>query len=92
MNKVQAQSLIRSVAKTGCIHLSSHCKKRMLERNISTDDILQVLMWGKVTEIKKAKKDFEWKIRVTGKDLDNSNLLIVATVDKNANTLIVTVF
>lgn len=92
MNKAQAQSLIRSTAQTGCIFLSTHCKERMRERNVNTDDILHVMMWGQVKEIKNARKNNEWEIRVAGKDLNGSNLVVVAAVNKNRNTLIITVW
>ncbi len=64
----------------------------MLERNLSTDDILDVLLWGYVTKANKPKHSDEWKIRVVGKDLDNKSLVVVTTLEKNSKTLAITLF
>ena len=36
---------------SGCIKFSNHCRDRMIERNVTVDDILYVIMWGDVGDL-----------------------------------------
>jgi len=92
MNKAQAKKILRELAKEGSVIISSHCKKQMLKRNVSTDDILHVLMWGKISGLKKDEKYNNWKCKVEGQDFENDKLVVMATVSEKNGTIIITVF
>ena len=51
-----AKSTLRNLSKTGGIIISKHCSEQMKKRNVTTEDILYVLMWGDIKEIKKNDK------------------------------------
>ena len=80
MDKNKARNLLREFVKIGCVAFSSHCRLRMLERNVYADDILNVLMWGKVKNVHRDTQHQNWKCEVEGKDLDDENLTIQAAV------------
>ncbi len=52
MDKNSARETLRDIARHGCFAFTNHCRDRMLERNVNADDILNVLMWGEIKEIK----------------------------------------
>ena len=65
----------------------------MRKRNVSTEDILYVLMWGEVSNLEKGDDKDDFKCRVTGKDLDGDRLTVVADVCQKVGTIVVvTVF
>lgn len=49
-SRTEAESIIRELAAQGKISWSKHCKQRMKERDITTPQILNCLLKGKVTE------------------------------------------
>ncbi len=64
----------------------------MKKRNVTTEDILYVLMWGDIKEIKKNDKRNSWKIEIKGKDLDGDKLTVQAAVNEDERTIIITVY
>jgi citrate synthase len=92
MNKNEAKNIIRNLAKYGKIAYSDHSIKQMLKRNITTEDILYVLMWGKVKNIKKDVAHQNWKCKIEGETLDEEELTIIAGICSELETVIVTVF
>lgn len=92
MDKNSAKETLRDIARHGCFSFTNHCRKRMRERNVSADDILNVLMWGKVSEIQESAEHNKWKCKVEGKDLDNDPLTLQAAVIKEKRTIVITVY
>ena len=92
MNSDQAKEIIRELAKQGCIIISDHCRTRMQERNVTTDDRLYVLMWGNIDKIKKNTKYNNWKLEVEGRDLNDDQLTVQATVNEDERTIVITVY
>lgn len=80
MNKEEAENCLREIAKYGYIQPSRHCRQRMQERHISMDDILYVLLWGSVTDIKYNKDHDSWQCNVKGKDIEGEPLVFVAGI------------
>ena len=64
----------------------------MLKRNVSTEDILSVLMWGKIKSVKRDKSRQNFKCEIIGKDLDGENLTVIAAIEIESETIVVTVF
>ena len=87
MNKNQAKTLLRHFA-PGCIKLSKHCRKRMLERNVTMDDILYVLMWGDVIEIKENIECQNWECKVKGTDTDGNELFFLAALNEHERSVL----
>lgn len=92
MDKDRAKEVIREVARFGNILLTDHCRKKMQERNVSIQDILYVLMWGDVQEIKRDTEHSNWKCEIQGKDLDDDILTVQAAVSENERTIVITVY
>ena len=92
MNKDRAKEVIREVAKVGNILLTDHCRTKMRERNVSTQDVLYVLMWGDVQEIKKDAEHNNWKCEIQGKDLEDDILTVQAAVSEDERTIVITVY
>ena len=65
----------------------------MYARDVTTEDILNVLMWGEIIELKEDTEYENWKCKVKGQDLDNEDLTFVAAIDKSENSILcITVF
>ena len=93
MTKSEAQKCFREFAKYGCIQPTKHCRDRMQERNVSMDDALNVLLWGKVTEIKYNEEHDSWNSKIVGKDIEGEKLSFVAEVFETCHTVrCITVF
>jgi hypothetical protein len=93
MNKQKAKRLLRSIALDKCLSFSLHCRKRMSERGVTADDFLNVLFWGKVTEVSKSEEHDNFRCTVEGKDLDGDALVLrVAILEKDNSILCITVF
>jgi hypothetical protein len=84
MTKEEAKSKLREIARVGWIATSTHCRQRMSERNISLEDVENVLLWGEVTEVVWDNKYQSFKLTVHGQDYDEVDLTIIAAfVDQN---------
>ncbi|MDY0222088.1 MAG: DUF4258 domain-containing protein [Desulfobacterium sp.] len=93
MTKEDAQKCFREFAKYGCIQPTKHCRDRMLDREVSMDDALNVLLWGTVTEMTYNDEHDSWKSKVVGKDIDGEKLTFVAEVYESCHTVrCITVF
>lgn len=92
MDRNQAREKIRDLAKLGCIVTSRHCRARMRKRNVTTEDILYVLMWGDIINIEKDTEYNNWKCEVEGKDLDDDMLTVQAAVSEDNRTIIITIY
>ena len=64
----------------------------MKERNVDAQDILYVLMWGDIIEIKRNTVHNNWKWKVRGKDLDDDLLTVQAAVNEDERTIVITVY
>jgi hypothetical protein len=92
MDSNQAKQTLRKLAKEGCIVISRHCREQMEKRNVTTEDILHVLMWGDIQGIKKNDKHNNWQMEVEGKDLDGDKLTVQAAVSEEERTIVITVY
>ena len=93
MNRDQAKTLIRRLANQGCVAFSRHCRDSMADRNVNSDDFLQVLMWGAVLSVKKNSKTGHWKCEISGKDVDGDHLTLQIAIDEVGQRVIcVTVY
>lgn len=92
MDSNQAKQTLRRLAQEGCIVISNHCREQMKKRNVTTEDILYVLLWGDIKEIKKSDITNDWKAEVKGKDLDGDPLTVQAAVSEDERTIIITVY
>lgn len=88
MNIHQAKTLLRGFAKTGIIRTSQHCRDRMKERDVTTEDILNVLMRGSVSELEENKEFQNWKCVVEGHDLDGEKLTVVTAISDEENSIL----
>jgi hypothetical protein len=87
MNKSQAQTLLRHYS-LGLIKFSRHCSERMIERDVTTNDILQVLMWGEVVELTEDREFGNWKCKVKGTDTDGNELFIHAAINEDDHSVL----
>jgi len=92
MDRSQAKRTLRELAQKGCIIISRHCREQMKKRNVTTEDMLHVLMWGSIKEIKKNDKHDNWQMEVNGKDLDGDILTVQAAVSEEKRTIVITVY
>lgn len=88
MNRDTAKELIRRLAYRSCIAYSKHCSQRMSQRSVTSDDFLQVLMWGSVNSVKYNPDTGHWKCEVQGDDIDGDELKIQIAIDKESEEII----
>ena len=92
INFSQARTIIRNIAKHGCLKWSSHCRSRMRTRNVTADDFLYVLMWGKIVNIQENPEHSNYQCEIKGKDLDGVDLTLhVAVIEEENSLLCITV-
>ena len=93
MNKEEAKAYIRRLANEGSVGFTNHCSAQMTGRNVTTDDFLQVLMWGNVLSVDKDLKTGDWKCKIEGKDIDGDTLRLIGAIDDYQGMVVcVTVF
>jgi len=92
MNKSEAKIILRDLAKYGKIAYSEHSIDQMINRNITTEDILYALMWGKIKSVEKNATHQNWKCKIIGKTVDEDELTILAAIYSETKTVIITVF
>ena len=49
-------------------------------------------MWGTIKSIKKDKSRQNFKCEIIGKDLDGEDLTVVAAIENDSETIVITVF
>ena len=92
MNPEQAKRLVRETAKSGWLRLTGHCRLRMQERNVTMDDMLQVLLWGDIRELKANPGRQNWECLVKGQDIEHEPLTVkVAILEEDFALLCITV-
>jgi hypothetical protein len=93
MDEKRAKKILSKISMHGCIIITSHCRAQMKERNVTTHDILNVLIWGNIKKFKKSTKhNNEWKIEIEGQDFDGDQLTVHAAVNEDERTVIITVY
>jgi len=92
MDRKQAKKILRKLAIHGCIIISNHCRAQMKKRKVTTEDILNVLIWGRIIEVEKNTKHNNWKLKVEGQDFDGDQLTVHAAVNEDERTIIITVY
>lgn len=71
INLKTAKAKIREIVKSGYIGTTSHCKNiRMVERNVTMNDILYLLWWGDLVPGKENGDDVQSIFRVMGTDIE----------------------
>ncbi len=83
MTKDEAKDFLRRYTNQ-CFVTTKHCRKRMRERTVCMDDVLNALMWGKVLDVEKAYREGEWKCKVSGKDVEGEPLVLIVIIDLNS--------
>jgi len=93
MDIQEAKKLLYSFAREDCLRLSKHCRKRMAERGVTTDDFLQVIFWGEITSISEDEEYQNCTCEITGKDTNGDDLTLqVAIIEKEYSILCITVY
>ncbi|SPD74426.1 hypothetical protein PITCH_A230112 [uncultured Desulfobacterium sp.] len=87
MNKAQAKTYLRRFANL-YFNTTKHCRERMAERDVTVDDILNVVHWGEVIEIEEDKEHGNWICTVKGVDIEGEELVFVAAIDENKGSVL----
>lgn len=65
----------------------------MAQRNVTTDDMLHVLNWGRITDLLWDDDRQNYKCRIEGADIDGDELVFIAAIDTIGHEVIcVTIF
>ena len=88
MDIIQAKNILREIAQLGCIRLTRHCRDRMAQRQVTTDDFLHVLLWGEIVTMEKDSDNLNMKCEVVGKDLDGEDLTLHVAILENENSVL----
>ena len=84
--------VVKTKAQRGDLVLMPHAIKRKSQRDITINDIIQVLTtgWHESRKDKYCEEHLEWNYSIRGKTIDNRQLRIIVSFDKN-NMLVITV-
>lgn len=90
----EATKVIRDIIKhSGEIILTSHCKERLLERNLSMHDLLSVLSNGVVNDPPEYNARYnQYRYKVVGQTIDSGEAMAITVIVSHRSVLIVTVY
>jgi len=80
MNK----SMLRDVVSNGMIVWRKHALERMLQRNITRNEVKKALLFGEIIEVYSDDKPFESALFL---HVNSKPLHVVASLDKNTNVV-----
>lgn len=93
MTEDEAKQLLRKIARNGWVRLTRHCRDRMAQRQVLMDDMLQVLLWGHLKELRENPDCDNWECLVEGSDLEGDPLTVkVAILEHDFAVLCITVY
>ena len=93
MTEEEARRLLRDIAKNRWVRLTRHCRERMAQRQVVMDDMLQVLLWGQVRELRQNPEGGNWECVVVGRDIEKDPLSVkVVILEADFALLCITVF
>ena len=87
----EAKSIIREIVVDGTLILSRHAKERMSERGYTLQDVIHILLHGKIVKKEYKEKTQNWSYRVQGYDLENDEGAIVVAILKRMSAIVITV-
>lgn len=75
LSRPEAQRILREAAQDGRVGFEeAHCRRRMVERGVTEEDVLKCLMLGRITEGPALNLRGNWKMNVhrfaAGEELD----------------------
>ena len=73
------------------IAIPGHAQKRMSERGFSTQDVLHVLLNGKITKQKFHDESHSWRYTVSGVDLDGDDGKVITVIVNKGQLVVITV-
>lgn len=88
--KSEATRLIKGFSRLGRVRNTRHAKKRMKERDITTQDVLCVFRNGRVLD--NPTLDIRtnlWKYNIIGNGIDLNNLVVTVAIDSKAKSITV---
>ena len=90
MDKEEARDILKAYSRIG-IDLTRHCRERMIERNVTVEDLRFIIEWGKITEIEESPQFDSCKCKIHGTDIDGEDLTFIAAISEKI-ILCITVF
>ncbi len=87
----EAKSIICDIVEDGVLILSRHAKERMAERGYTLQDVVHILLHGKIVKREYKDKTKNWSYRVQGYDLENDEGAIVVAIIKRMSAIVITV-
>ena len=93
MTEEEARRLLRDIARNQWVRLTRHCRERMALRGVLMDDLMQVLLWGQVRDLRENPECDNWECMVEGLDIEGDPLSVkVAILESDFAVLCITVF
>ena len=92
LSRKDAHDIIISIINSrGEIILSRHARERMRERRYTTDDVLHILLTGRLVEKRWDKDPGSWKYKIIGKDIDGEDGGVVTVIISKTRLVVITV-
>ena len=89
----EATKLVREIARFGDVQTTGHCRKRMVERQFSFQDLISVLLNGEVRDQPEYDEAHgQYKFRVEGNSIDGDSAVAVTVIVSDRAVLAVTIF
>jgi len=93
MDVEQAERLIEEILSGHCVKVSDHCRASMKERGVTYDDLLAVLVVGRVKETRQNTQSKEFVVTIEGKDSAGDPLIMQAVIlESERRVLCITVY
>jgi len=89
----KAIKCIREIANFGDVRTTAHCRKRMVERGFSFQDLLSILLNGEIRrEPEYDPNHDQYKYRVDGNTIDGDEAVAITVIVSVHAVLVVSIF
>ena len=90
---LEAIERIREIVNSGSVRTTRHCRKRMVERGFGFQDLLSVLLNGKIQQQPEYDPTYgQFKYRVEGTAIDGDSAVAITVIVSSRSLLVVTIF
>lgn len=80
MDPAEAERILGELLSANCLRSSTHCRKRMIERGVTVDDIMHAMMTGSVTAVRRNPQTDDEVVTIQGRDIDGMKLTMEAVL------------
>lgn len=91
LSDADVKEIVNDIKRHGSVSFSGHAEERMLERNLTVQDILFILENGLLTNSEYNDRAGNWKYRFEGTDIEGVEGVVITAIVSSSSQVIITV-